>query len=183
MEPANPIPPAHAVPPAVGAALPIDAIDRIRAAWAEVRPDVDTAPAGTIGRIQRAAHHVRAQSDEVLQRFGIGRGEFDVLSAVRRSPVPLTPSDVARQLLASNAAITKRMVQLEASGLAERSRSATDGRVVQVSLTAAGIDCVDAALPATLDFERSIEAVLDAGERVVLESLLRRILNELESRA
>jgi len=160
-----------------------DAIDRIRAAWSDVRPEIDTSPVGTIGRIQRAAHHVRTQSDQVLLRFGITRGEFDVLSAVRRSSVALTSSDVARQLLASNAAITKRMVQLEASGLAEGRRSDTDGRVVQVTLTPAGIECVDAALPATLDFERSIESVLEPAERVFLERMMRRILSELEGRA
>jgi DNA-binding MarR family transcriptional regulator len=121
-------------------------------------------------------------SDESLAQFGISRGEFDVLSALRRSAVPLTASDLARSLVASNAAITKRMVQLERSGLATRDRDDRDRRVVHITLTAAGVERIDAAVPAQLAFEESVAAVLEQDDRVLLESALRTLLGELERR-
>jgi DNA-binding MarR family transcriptional regulator len=157
-----------------------DSIDDLREGWAAARPNLDTGPAATIGRMLRAARHVTILSDELLGRFGISRGEFDVLSALRRSPDALTPSDLARLLVTSNAAITKRMVQLEASGLAHRTRSAADRRVVQLSLTEAGRSRIDEALPEQLDFERGIEALLDDGQRDEFERALRVVLGELE---
>ncbi|MCU1406496.1 MAG: DNA-binding protein [Glaciihabitans sp.] len=160
-----------------------DSIDDLRAAWAATRPDLDTSPAATIGRILRSSRHLTILSDEKLEKFGMSRGEFDVLSALRRSATALTPTDLARQLVTSNASITKRMVQLEKLGFAVRSRGGADRRVVQVSLTDAGRASIDEALPAQLDFERSVEAVLVPADRAELQRILRILLGELESRA
>lgn len=159
-----------------------DSIDVVRREWNVLQPELDTAVVGTIGRVIRAARHIGMLSDESLARFGISRGEFDVLSALRRSAVPLTASDLARSLVASNAAITKRMVQLERSGLAIRDRDDHDRRVVRITLTAAGVGRIDAAVPAQLAFEESVAAVLEQDDRVLLESALRTLLGELERR-
>ena len=159
-----------------------DSIDVVRREWNVLQPELDTAVVGTIGRVIRAARHIGMLSDESLARFGISRGEFDVLSALRRSAVPLTASDLARSLVASNAAITKRMVQLERSGLAIRDRDDHDRRVVRITLTAAGVERIDAAVPAQLAFEESVAAVLEQDDRVLLESALRTLLGELERR-
>jgi DNA-binding MarR family transcriptional regulator len=159
-----------------------DSIDVVRREWSVLEPELDTAVVGTIGRVIRAARHISMLSDESLARFGISRGEFDVLSALRRSAVPLTASDLARSLVASNAAITKRMVQLERSGLAIRDRDDRDRRVVRITLTAAGVERIDAAVPAQLAFEESVAAVLSVADRDLLESAMRALLGELERR-
>jgi DNA-binding MarR family transcriptional regulator len=159
-----------------------DSIDVVRREWGVLQPQLDTAVVGTIGRVIRAARHIGMLSDESLAQFGISRGEFDVLSALRRSAVPLTASDLARSLVASNAAITKRMVQLERAGLAIRDRDDHDRRVVRITLTAAGIDRIDAAVPAQLAFEEAVAAVLQPGDRALLESAMRTLLSELERR-
>jgi DNA-binding MarR family transcriptional regulator len=180
-------PPAPAASPAPSApAAPSsdsqDSIDIIQQAWRALRPEMDTAVVGTIGRVIRAARHIAMLSDEALAEFGINRGEFDVLSALRRAAVPLTASDLARSLVASNAAITKRMVQLERSGLATRERDDRDRRVVRLTLTPAGITLIDAAVPAQLAFEESVLAVVDVPRREELESTMRILLGELERR-
>ncbi|UFS59981.1 MarR family winged helix-turn-helix transcriptional regulator [Subtercola endophyticus] len=159
-----------------------DAIDRLRAQWAVTRPELDTSPAATIGRLLRVAKHVTSLSDARLAEFGISRGEFDVLSAVRRAPAPPTPTELAKDLLASNASITKRLVLLEKSQLAVRIRSASDGRVVTVSLTPAGVALIDRALPAQLGVEAALIDVLGENERDQFESTLRRLLRECENR-
>jgi DNA-binding MarR family transcriptional regulator len=103
-----------------------------------------------------------------------------VLSAVRRSVTPVTPSDLARALLTSNASITKRMGQLEAVGLAVRERSGADRRVVYVRLTDAGIAKIDDAVPALIAFENSIAEYLTVEQRDDFELYLRRMLQQLE---
>jgi DNA-binding MarR family transcriptional regulator len=159
-----------------------DSIDQIREGWRELRPGMDTSVVGTIGRVVRAARHITMLSDESLTQFGITRGEFDVLSALRRSAAPLTASELARSLVSSNAAITKRMVQLERAGLATRERDGRDRRVVRLSLTPAGTERIDAAVPAQLAFEESLAAVLDPAARGGLEATMRTLLGELERR-
>jgi DNA-binding MarR family transcriptional regulator len=159
-----------------------DAIDEIRAAWLTLRPDMDTTAVGTVGRVLRIARVVTLLSDELLASFGMSRGEFDVLSAVRRSPIPLTSSDLARALITSNASITKRMVQLEGSGLAVRERSADDRRVVYVQLTEAGVAKIDEAVPRLIAFEASIASSLSDEQREEFEGALRRMLRQLELR-
>jgi DNA-binding MarR family transcriptional regulator len=157
-----------------------DAIDDIRDAWHQLRPEMNTSAVGTVGRVIRAARLVALLSDDLLTQFGISRGEFDVLSAVRRSSAPLTSTDLARALVTSNASITKRMVQLEALGLAVRERSSADRRVVYIRLTDAGTAKIDAAVPAQIGFEQTIESALSPDQRDDFEAALRQILAELE---
>ncbi|PRY69997.1 DNA-binding MarR family transcriptional regulator [Glaciihabitans tibetensis] len=178
MEPIDPLAPL--TPPEGGDHE--DSIDRIRRAWSSLRPEMDTSVVGTIGRIIRASRHIVMLSDEALEQFDINRGEFDVLSALRRSAVPLTASELARSLVTSNAAITKRMVQLERSGLAVRERDDRDGRVVRLTLTPAGVDLIDVAVPAQLAFEESVAAVIAEPRREQLEETMRILLAELERR-
>jgi DNA-binding MarR family transcriptional regulator len=160
-----------------------DSIDLIRERWQALRPEMDTSVIGTIGRVIRVARHVTLLSDHVLAEYGISRGEFDVLSAVRRAASPLTPSELARGLVTSNASITKRMVALESLGLAVRERGAADRRVVRVRLTEEGVALIDRAVPAQLAFERELEAQLSPEERDAFERTLRTVLGELERRA
>ncbi|MDF2442755.1 MAG: hypothetical protein JWR01_958, partial [Subtercola sp.] len=115
-----------------------DMLDDTRSDWRAILPGLDTAPMGTMGRILRIARLATLLSDELLRAHGLTRGEFDVLSAVRRSAEPPTPSQLAKLLAASNASITKRLVALETAGLALRERSASDRRVVSVVATAEG---------------------------------------------
>jgi DNA-binding MarR family transcriptional regulator len=98
---------------------------------------------------EEAVRRFRAQS-KLLQRrlrqevqpvHGLSRSALQVLGLVSRSP-GLTPGDLAdrQQMTSSNVAATLR--ELEAAGLVVRARDATDGRRVNVSITAAGEDVV-----------------------------------------
>jgi DNA-binding MarR family transcriptional regulator len=159
-----------------------DLIDETRASWQKLHPQLDTAPMATMGRILRVARLATLASDEVLAEFGLSRGEFDVLSAVRRSSVSPTPSQLAKLLAASNASITKRLVALEKGGLARRERTSTDRRVVTVVATALGVRRIDDALPAQLDLERALVGALSAADALALETALREVLAACENR-
>ncbi|RFA12014.1 hypothetical protein B7R21_11830 [Subtercola boreus] len=161
----------------------VDALDDTRSDWRVIAPDLDTAPMGTMGRILRIARLATLLSDELLKAHGLTRGEFDVLSAVRRAAEPPTPSQLARSIAASNASITKRVGALEAAGLVLRERSTGDRRVVKVVVTPEGRERIDGALPDQLTLERELVGVLGAPERQELEGALRRVLLECDRRA
>ncbi|PPF82736.1 MarR family transcriptional regulator [Subtercola sp. Z020] len=160
-----------------------DLIDETRASWQRLHPHLDTAPMATMGRILRIARLATLFSDQLLAAHGLSRGEFDVLSAVRRSSVALTPSQLAKLLAASNASITKRLVALERAGLARREHTSADRRVVTVVATALGVERIDGALPAQLDLERALTGGLSAAQAAALETTLRGVLTECEGRA
>lgn len=159
-----------------------DSVDETRQAWAVVRPELDTSAIATLGRIHRLSRAVTLLSDALLEPLGIGRGEFDVLGVLRRSDSPVAATRLAHLLTVSNAAITKRMLRLEASDLARRQRSTHDKRVVLVELTPAGRDLIDRALPAQLALEADIASVLGPVDQKALEHALRRLLVDAERR-
>lgn len=62
-----------------------DAVDAITAQWFAVRPDLETAPMAVFGRIYRIARAMGDAMEQCYARFGISRGEFDVVATLRRS--------------------------------------------------------------------------------------------------
>jgi MarR family len=74
---------------------------------------------GLIGRIQMQC---TAFIEEALEPFGLTRGTFDVLTALRRagSPYCLSPKQIAQSLLLSGAGLTSRLNKLEAQNLLAR---------------------------------------------------------------
>ena len=156
-----------------------DLIDRIRRQWGQVRPELDTSGTAVIGRVVRLASLIRRDTDDLLARAELTRTEFDVLCAVRRNGV-LNPGQLSREMLASGAAITKRLDRLSRLDLVSRSASARDRRVVLVRLTDKGRAVVDELLPSQLEAERAALANLSEADRARLASLLAAMLQTLE---
>ncbi|SDF56212.1 MarR family winged helix-turn-helix transcriptional regulator [Pseudonocardia oroxyli] len=158
-----------------------DAVDVIRVAWAQRRPDLDTEPIAVVGRIMRAARYLEAAADERLAAVGITRTEFDVLSQLRRSPVPLRPGDLTAGVVGSPAATTKRLHKLVGVGLVTRSTDPEDARAARVGLTPAGEALVDAVLPEQLAAEAELLSIFTPEQRGALADLLRTALAAWES--
>ena len=152
-----------------------DAVDRILAQWARERPDLDCSPMGIIGRITQLQREVFLAQRTTFARYGLDAPSFDVLAALRRAgpPYQLTPTALMRTALVTSGAITQRLDRLEEKGLITRGRSDADGRAVVVTLTEAGREALDTALPDHLATEREMLAGLTAAERDQLAGLLR----------
>ncbi|MCW0213799.1 MAG: MarR family transcriptional regulator [Pseudonocardia sp.] len=153
-----------------------DAVDGIRADWAALRPELDTAPIDVVGRILRAARFLQQASEAWLAPAGLTRGEFDVLTQLRRAGHPLRPGDLTAGVVGSPAATTKRLHKLTSAGLVVRAADPADGRAALVELTGAGAELVDEVLPRQVDAERELVSVLDADQRAQLAVLLRTAL-------
>jgi DNA-binding MarR family transcriptional regulator len=155
-----------------------DAVDQIIEQWARERPDLDCSPMGIIGRITQLQREVYLAQRATFARHGLDAPSFDVLAALRRAgePYQLTPTALMRSALVTSGAITQRLDRLEEKGLITRQRSAADGRAVVVTLSNAGREALDAALPDHLDTERALLEGLPGEDREVLAGLLRRLL-------
>ncbi len=155
-----------------GIAAGDDVVDRMQREWARLRPDLSFTSLGVIHRVLRASRLILEASDAFLSGYGLTRGELDVLSALRRSDEPLSPTSLAQTLLAPRSAITMRLNALEARGLLSRSTNPTDRRSSLVVLADAGAALVDEVVPAQLAFE---DALLAEAPTRAIEGLAGRL--------
>ncbi|CAG7626580.1 MarR family winged helix-turn-helix transcriptional regulator [Actinacidiphila bryophytorum] len=155
-----------------------DAVDAITGQWAAERPELDTLAMAVFGRVYRIARAMGDRMEAEYQRYGIGRGEFDVLGTLRRSGAPytLSPRELSATLMLTTGGMTGRLDKLERAGLLVRSPDPHDRRGLRVSLTERGVTVVDDALVAGLAVQQSALSALDPSEAEVLTGLLRRLL-------
>ncbi len=157
-----------------------DHLDRVLEQWATVRPDLDAAPMGVIGRLSRLARLIDTELQRTFAEHDLDRPSFDVLATLRRNDRPLTPAELMRSSMTTSGAVTQRLDRLAARGLVARTPSQKDGRVVHVSLTDEGRTTIDRALPDHVANEHRILAELSDEDRAALAGLLRRLLTSLE---
>ncbi|MFD9336484.1 MarR family winged helix-turn-helix transcriptional regulator [Streptomyces sp. NPDC060028] len=155
-----------------------DAVDAITAQWYAVRPDLDTAPMAVFGRIYRIAKAMGDAMDRTYARFGISRGEFDVVATLRRSgePYTLSPRQLSATLMLTTGGMTGRLDKLEKAGLLCRKPDPHDRRGLQVTITDRGLALIDEAVSAGLEVQRAGLAGLSDAEAEVLTGLLRKLL-------
>jgi DNA-binding MarR family transcriptional regulator len=157
-----------------------DAIDAIVARWRAERPDIDPAPMAVFGRIYRIASAAGSRMERVYAQYGIGRGEFDVLAALRRAGAPfdLSPGHLADTLMLTTGGMTGRLDKLERAGLVERRADQRDRRALRVVLTDRGRKTIDDAVVAGLDAQHEMLARLGAQRSEQLADLLCILLGD-----
>ena len=160
----------------------MDHIDNILTQWARERPDLDTGPMATLGRISRLRSVLAREIDAELARHGLSGPSFDVLATLRRSGTPyrLSPGDLLASTMVTSGTMTNRIDQLEKAGLVERLDNPDDRRGVIIALTEKGFEVVDAAVTAHVANQHRLVVGLDQDERSALNSLLSKFLRTLE---
>ncbi|MFJ3974769.1 MarR family winged helix-turn-helix transcriptional regulator [Streptomyces sp. NPDC090021] len=155
-----------------------DAVDAITAQWFAVRPELDTAPMAVFGRIYRIAKAMGDAMEERYQRFGLSRGEFDVVGTLRRSGAPytLSPRQLSATLMLTTGGMTGRLDKLEKAGLLSRKPDPHDRRGLQVTITDRGLALVDEAVTAGLEVQRAALTGLSDEEVAQLTGLLRKLM-------
>lgn len=159
-----------------------DSIARIRTQWKRERPDLDTFPMETIGRILRIQFLVGARMRRLFQRHGIDSGGFDVLATLRRNGTPyrLSPTDLYEELVLTSGAMTNRIDGLERQGLVTRHPDPSDRRGRLIELTDEGKVLVDRVMTAHMEGEAELLAHLARGDQRRLAHLLQKLLTGLE---
>jgi DNA-binding MarR family transcriptional regulator len=159
-----------------------DDVDRLQAAWASLRPDLDVSSIGIVTRIWRLGRHLDQQRNQVLDEFGTDRVVVDVLAELRRAgpPFELSAGELREASQLSSGGVSQRLNRLEDLGLITRSFHREDRRVVNVRLTSAGIELIDAIAGRIMATENELLEALAPSDRAELESLLRRFLAVFE---
>lgn len=151
-------------------------VDAIFSQWQTERPDIDTSPVHVYGLIGRIQMQCTAFIEEALVPFGLTRGTFDVLTALRRagSPYCLSPKQIAQSLLLSGAGLTSRLNKLEAQNYLARLPEPNDRRTLRVQLTASGEVVINEAIPRVFEAQRSRLLPLgDDGQKRLVQELTR----------
>jgi DNA-binding MarR family transcriptional regulator len=158
-----------------------DHIDRIVDQWRRERPELDTEPLETLGRIFLAGHLADAVLAENLAAHGLETGWFNLLAALRRAgrPYQLNPTALREATMLSSGGMTKRLDRMTEAGLIERRPDPTDRRGTLVRLTRKGRSVFDKALETHIESERRVLASLTKGDRRALNGVLRKLLRAL----
>ncbi len=157
--------------------MQLDDVDRFIAQRAIETPDIDTEGMAIFGRIYRLATRIAPHMEALFARYGLERGEFDVLATLQRAGPPylLTPTELCASLMVSSGGLTHRLKRLEKAGWIERRPSEKDGRSLIVVLADSGYDVVRRAFEEDMSLERAWLAALDETERRELADLLRKL--------
>ncbi|MFG1678385.1 MarR family winged helix-turn-helix transcriptional regulator [Micromonospora sp. NPDC049282] len=160
-----------------------DEVDVIVEQWRRERAGMRLEPMAVFGRIYRLARLVGDRQEKVYAGWGIGRGEFDVLAALRRAgpPYTLAPKALTAALMLTSGGMTGRLDRLERAGLVRRAPDPADRRALRVSLTDAGRRVVEESAEAGLEVQRRILDTLPPADRDRLADLLRALLAAAEA--
>lgn len=155
---------------------------RIIADWRRERPDLEVASLEPFMRTVQVTQLMALEVEKVFAEHGLRRGEFDVLTTLRRAgePFTLTPSELAGQLLLSRAGMTNRLDRLETTGYVRRRLDPADRRSFLVVLTPAGREVIDAALTAHIANLHRMTAEITPEQRAVLDKIMRTLRSGLD---
>jgi DNA-binding MarR family transcriptional regulator len=163
--------------------MPSDHVSNIVDRWRAERPDLDFDPMLVLARVSRLAKLLERSIEDTFALFGLAKGGFDVLSALKRSgpPYRLSPTDLYRSFLISSGAMTNRIDRLEEAGLVVRTPDPYDRRAILVGLTARGHQLIDRAVAAHLANYDRILSPLTSSERALAIRVLAKLIVPLEA--
>jgi DNA-binding MarR family transcriptional regulator len=108
---------------------------------------------------------------------------MDVLAMLRRAGLPYRQNagQLTKSALITSGGVSQRLEKLEHAGLVTRHIDVSDRRRVDVQLTPAGVELVDAVLAdLTAHDQLLLDAAIEPPEQELLRSLLRKLLASLE---
>lgn len=156
-----------------------DRAARAVAQWAREFPDWDLRPMEALGRLGETATVIDAKHlSPLFAKYGLQRGEFDVLAALRRSGAPyeLTPSNLFAITMSSSGGMTARLDRLEKMGHVERRPNPDDRRGVLVRLTPSAVELIEQVTPEHLANEARLTDCFTDAELAQFSGLLKKLL-------
>jgi len=166
-------------------AVPLDAVDQIKAQWQQERPELSLQAMGILGRLRRCSVLYSPLLDNSFGKFGLTAWEFDVLATLRRSGAPytLTPTELFSTLMVTSATMTHRLKGLETRSLIERHDDQDDARNRLVTLSLQGLSTIDAAMTVHVETMEGILSGLSPEDQEQLNRSLTQLLALLETPA
>jgi DNA-binding MarR family transcriptional regulator len=122
--------------------------------------------------LARTGEAVLAAIDTALRHHRLSRAGREALAVLEGAGRPLSPTDIAAQLIVTTASVTSLLDTLERRGLVERRPDPADRRRVLVVITAEGRALVDRFLPEVVALQTAALAGLSESQREQLLELL-----------
>ncbi len=156
-------------------------IDAVIQQWLIQKPDLESQEMKLIAQLVNCTTLISQKLETLYESYGINRGEFDVLSALRRggSPYQLSPTMIFSTLMITSGTMTNRLQQLQKKGLIQRSPNPEDARSLLVILSDEGLTLIDKLIYQRVALEKSLNQLLPAKIREELESGLGMWLDQL----
>jgi DNA-binding MarR family transcriptional regulator len=121
--------------------------------------------------LRQAWHAFRTAMEIALRPHGLSSPQYAVLSVLARSP-GASNADLARACNTTPQAMNGVLATLERGHLIERHPHPTHGRILQVTLTPAGRQTLEAAHPAVRELEREAERAFRPDEIATVKAWL-----------
>ena len=133
----------------------------------------------TLLAIRRTAAMLLAPWETFLKaEFGLSTSLFNVLRILRGShPTALTCGEIGERTIARDPDVTRLVDRLSARGLVTRERSRTDRRVVEVSITARGLELLKEIEPHSLRMPKALVGHVGTAKLRQLARLLAEVLD------
>ena len=132
---------------------------------------LNTSPSHLLHRAQQAAADLHAAA---LGANGLTQRQFAVL-AVLAEQDGVSQSELVVRTGIDRSTLAEMVARMEAKGLTQRAKSATDSRANSVTLTPQGRAMYEDALPKLADVDVAVLARLPAGKRASFVDLLTRL--------
>ena len=121
------------------------------------------------------------QANHFLAAYGLSNTHYIALMMIYSSDNNiLNPCKLSDSLLCSRANITRLVDELVENGWIERKGSTEDRRRIELSLTSAGVKCIEGVLPRNWERINHIWADFSSAEIDLTENMLRKILTRIE---
>jgi MarR family transcriptional regulator, transcriptional regulator for hemolysin len=125
---------------------------------------------------------MRRELEASLREFGMTVTQWRALGVLLREP-GATHSDLVKHLDIETPSVTSLVDGMERKGWVKRTRSTSDARVKQLSLTPRGRRLIEDAHEAMTLIDARMAATLSSGEQATLKRLLRTMIDGMHSTA
>ncbi|WP_371156975.1 MarR family winged helix-turn-helix transcriptional regulator [Jannaschia sp. 2305UL9-9] len=113
------------------------------------------------------------------EKYGLSTPEWRVLVHVARRE-KMSVREIHDSVYLEKPAVSRAVAKLEKAGLLRKTTCETDHRLVEIALTAAGLEMFNGIVPEALSFEAAILSAFSPEERDQLHDLMERLHDVLD---
>lgn len=154
-----------------------DFVDSLQEEWLAEVPDLPAQGVPCVARLVRLGYYIARRVDANLERFGLTRGEFEVLAVLVRNPeADITPKILQTKILITSGGLSNRVKRLEEKGLVVRLPDPHDRRGVILKTTDAGRELTLRAVTAHMKVENDFMKGMSKDKQLELAKLLKELI-------
>ncbi len=154
-----------------------DFVDSLQEEWLAEVPGLPAEGVPCVARIVRLGYYIARLVDVNFERFGLTRGEFEVLAVLVRNPdAVITPKILQTKILITSGGLSNRIRRLEEKGLLTRTNDVVDRRGVILKATPKGRALTLKAVTSHMAIENDFIKGLSKSKQRILAQLLKELI-------